>query len=331
MVAHPISDVNEWGGHPDRNYFTFTLLSILLGFFGADHFYIRSYGTAFLKIILNCFTFGLWYIWDLLQIGFDGEKVKQDGLTSPFDWIKGIGRGVFVRPGDPIASAAKDYNLYTILTFFGCLGLDKFYLGYYGQGIVKLISCFNIFLFLFGWFWVAWDWFHALFMEVTTKKTGISIPLPYSVLFSTIPTGPLFDTRLPAAAAAPALSYWDQLMKWFTSFVPSLDWLPAFPAFGVLQEVLDLFKPLFVIGQSGATIASQMKQDGETIVQGTAQTLQAAADPSRIAAAAAAAPTAPRLQRGGARPAGLGPVVAGALAALLLAGAGKGLHDYIRR
>jgi hypothetical protein len=97
-----------------------------------------------------------------------------------------------------------------------------------------------------------------------------------------------------------------------------------------------------------------MATHGKTIVQGTAETLQAAADPIRVAAAAAAATTAPtndpqnladnnnnptvpapasRIQSGGALPqrAGMGPVVAGALAALLLAGAGKGLHDYIRR
>ena len=159
--VHLMSDANIWGG-PDRSYFTFVILSILLGFIGADHIYLRSFPTAIAKTFINLCTFGFWYIWDLLQIFSDGERIKKEGLNTPFDWIKGIGRGVFAKPGDTY-EASKDYVLYTFLTYFGCLGLDKFYLGEYGQGFLKLISCFNIFTFLFGWAWVFYDWFHAVF------------------------------------------------------------------------------------------------------------------------------------------------------------------------
>jgi TM2 domain-containing membrane protein YozV len=94
---HHISDVDTWK-HPDRNYYVFAILSILFGLLGMDHFYLRSFHTGIMKIILNVCTFGLWYFWDVTQVVYDGKKIREEGLTSPFDWICGIGRGVFTSP-----------------------------------------------------------------------------------------------------------------------------------------------------------------------------------------------------------------------------------------
>ena len=55
---HHVSDVDTWGG-PDRNYFVFVVLSILFGFFGLDHMYLRSYGTGFYKLLVNVLALGL--------------------------------------------------------------------------------------------------------------------------------------------------------------------------------------------------------------------------------------------------------------------------------
>ena len=41
-----ISDIDVWLT-PDRNYFTFIMLSVFLGFFALDHIYLRSFDTAF--------------------------------------------------------------------------------------------------------------------------------------------------------------------------------------------------------------------------------------------------------------------------------------------
>jgi len=338
--VHLMSDVEVWK-YPDRDYFTFVILSILLGFFGVDHIYLRSFPTAIAKLIVNLGTLGLWYIWDLLQIFSDGDRIKREGLNSPFDWVKGIGRGVFAKPEDKFM-AQKDYILYTILTFFGCLGADKFYLGEYGQGILKLISCFNIFLFLFGWAWVAYDWFHAVFTMRTIMTEGISSPLPYSFLFDPIKAKELFEVR-PATDLPTQLTF----TEWLKSLVPSFSLFSFLPGSGIFQELFDLFKPLFTIGKSGAALATQMKQDGEQILGGASSALQAATDPGRLATLAAqSAPTIPPVptmppipplpretQVGGGRSegSGLGPVLAGSIAALLLAGGAKGLYDFIRR
>jgi TM2 domain-containing membrane protein YozV len=141
-----------------------------------------------MKIVFNIFTLGMWHYWDLIQIVYDGRKIREEGLTSPFDWICGIGRGVFTSAKTDADSkkyvAEKSYLLYAALAiFFGFLGADKFYMGETWQGIAKVLSVFNIFLFLFGFLWVLWDSFHALFMTKSILENGISAPLPYNMFF----------------------------------------------------------------------------------------------------------------------------------------------------
>ena len=214
-MSHHISDVIFWGDKPDRNYYVFVVLSILFGFVGADHFYLRSYATGTQKFIMNSFTLGLWHWWDIAQIVGDGQKIRTEGLTGPFDWLRGIGRGVFTNlpaEGGPTTeyAAPKSYLLYTFLAvFFGWLGLDKFYMGTWGQGLLKLISCFNIFLLLFGWLWVLWDAVHAFFMTDSILKDGISPPVPYSMLFTEAISADLFKVRKVEHTNAPPVTFID--------------------------------------------------------------------------------------------------------------------------
>jgi TM2 domain-containing membrane protein YozV len=133
----------------------FIVLSFVFGFMGVDHFYLRSFSTGLQKFALNMVSFGFWYFWDLIQIVTETKKVQEEGLNSPLDWIRGIGRGVF-KPTPPVAGSTeygpkKELLVYALLTlFFGIFGLDKFYIGEPIQGIAKLLTCFNIFIFLFN-------------------------------------------------------------------------------------------------------------------------------------------------------------------------------------
>jgi TM2 domain-containing membrane protein YozV len=177
-----ISDIDVWLT-PDRNYFIFILLSVFFGFFALDHIYLRSFDTAFQKILYNFFGLGFWYFWDLIQIFTDGTKVSKDGLNGPFDWIQGIGRGVFAHGAekDNDFVPKKSYIIWAFLAIFGgFFALDKFYLGNYWHGVLKLFSVFSIFI-LFGVFWVAWDAFHAFFMTKDVLSGKISLPFPVNL------------------------------------------------------------------------------------------------------------------------------------------------------
>jgi TM2 domain-containing membrane protein YozV len=332
-MPHHISDVDTWGG-PDRNYFIFVVLSIVGGFLGADHFYLRSFGTGVQKLFFNIFGLGFWYWWDIIQIYKEGAKIRSEGLNGPFDWLQGIGRGVFTPlPSDaqsgggaagagtaagadpstaqPVFAAKKSYIVYAFLAiFFGWLGLDKFYLGYIWQGMAKVLSCFNIFLFLFGWLWVVWDSVYAFFLTDKIMKEGITPPLPYSYVFGTI--DPDLFVAKPIHPDAKQGSF-------FSALCPPIIGLPNIN-FG--QVYKDVVAPLMI-----PPIAKGL----QLIIGATGQ-----APAQSDAPTAPTAPTAPPMTGGGGvgsseAVAGPGPVIAGTLTALVLAGGLKGFYDFISK
>ena len=369
-MSHHISDVIFWGDKPDRNYYVFVVLSILFGFVGADHFYLRSYATGTQKFIMNLFTLGMWHWWDIAQIVGDGQKVRTEGLTGPFDWLRGIGRGVFINlpaeggPAEEFA-APKSYLLYTFLAvFFGWLGLDKFYMGTWGQGLLKLISCFNIFLLLFGWLWVLWDAAHAFFMTDSILKDGISPPVPYSMLFTEAISADLFKVRKVEHHNAAPVTFidWTQANMVHPHEIVANVMTQAKNANAKIIEHATNAANIASAAANAAVVAAVNAANAPAVNAANAPAVNAAAAPEVNAAAApavnaaaapagnAAAATTPSMntthspiakpisslpvQAGGGvsnQQHGPGPVIAGALSALILAGGLKGFYDIISK
>ena len=345
---HHISDVNIWKG-ADRNFYVFAILSILFGFIGFDHFYLRSFGTGTQKALLNFATLGLWYWWDIAQVLTDGKTVRKEGLSSPFDWIRGIGRGVFEplpdisfpdgsrlvegntpaqepqKGGGNLFPAQKSYLLYAILAiFFGWLGADKFYLGYFGQGLAKLLSCFNIFLFLFGWLWVLWDSVFAFFFTTDVMKHGIKPPLPYSFFFHEPIPPTLFEM---GHKPTDETSLWD----WLTcppipSFMKS--WFSFMPAVNSAKDVYNgVVKPLLTPPLSATLAVMEQTSPGslEKVEEITSKLRQ-------MGGGGGAHPQeGQKGQEGGGDVGGAGAVIAGTLTALIIAGGLKGTYDFISK
>ena len=327
-----------WGGHPDRNYYVFMVLSIVLGFFGVDHFYLRSFETGFKKFFVNILGLGIWYIWDIIQIASDGPKIRKEGLSSPFDWIRGIGYGAFMEPNlfKPQTggfSAQKSYLLYAFLAIFlGCFGFDKFYMGYIWQGLAKLLSCFNIFLFLFGWIWVFWDAFHAFFLTKTVLEEGITPPMPYNFIFDPIPSD-VFKTTAESEHPTGPGNFLDWInMTFGLPHVPSL--------IGVRNVYKDIVAPLVTVPvvkslqvMSGERPAPILLPAGPSLpALGAMPSLPTLGKmPSvKMPDVSAAIPKAKGAQHGGGyEGGGPGPIIAGALTAVVLAGGLKGFYDVI--
>lgn len=257
-TGHHISDVNTWK-HPDRNYFVFVILSVLLGLLGADHFYLRSFQTGMLKIAFNIVTLGMWHYWDLIQIVYDGKKIREEGLTSPFDWICGIGKGVFTSAESeakkPKYVAQKSYLLYAFLAiFFGFLGFDKLYMGQFWQGVAKCLSCFNIFLFLFGFIWVVWDSIHAIFMTKSILEDGIMAPIPYSFFFREPIDGKqflvnhVFDPKIDGGGFNP--------FAWLESMIPTLP-IPSVSYKGLYSDLVVPFMTPTVVAAINASKSTE--------------------------------------------------------------------------
>lgn len=339
-VSHHISDTDTWGP-PDRNYYVFIALTFLLGFLGLDHVYLRSYGTAMKKLLTNFLFLGVWYFWDIMQVVKDGAHVRKHGLNSPLDWIRGIGRGTFKEPkaaGTPEYAAPKSYILYTLLAVFaGIFAADKFYLGENIQGLAKLFSVFNIFLFLIGLLWVAWDAFHAVFMTESIMKDGISVPIPFNFFFrKPIPAGDLFRVQEVREGAESSGS------MGLLGLLPVLNWKGLYgdivapllrPTVGAAVE--NVGKMANVAGKAASLATSTIARGpalvsefaNAAVANATAQATQA----TKAAAGLGPAATAATAQTGGGSSGGPGPVLAGSLTALLLAGGLKGMHDVLSK
>lgn len=138
-----------WGGswYP---YWSLMFVTVLFGFFGLDHLWLRSPMSGFMKLIVNLFTFGLWYFYDLLQIFGESENVKKYGLSAPMVGPLGIGAGMFRGENGDDSTPSKSpirYILYVILLCVPfTLGLEYVAAGDMGAAAFKFVM--SLFFFI---------------------------------------------------------------------------------------------------------------------------------------------------------------------------------------
>lgn len=139
-VDNGVPHVGEYVPRPDRNIDTLKWYS-WFGFLGLDHFYLRSPATGIAKL-LTMGGFLFWWLWDLIQVHTERERVLNYGLSAPFDAVTGIGQGMMYEvphTGRWNYSQMTDFSTWTFATLFGFLGLDMFLLGRFWLGFRKLI------------------------------------------------------------------------------------------------------------------------------------------------------------------------------------------------
>ena len=158
---------NTTEGGPGAVYLSYNVflgLSVLGGFLGLDHLYLRSPLTFIAKFIVNLFTFGSWWLYDATQAIFNRDVVKIFGLGIPGLGPKGIAAGVLAK--DVPDKKHMAFFVYAIALFLGGIfGLDSFITGNKLIGFIR-IMCLITFIFIpVAIFW--WLYKVALFLFKT--------------------------------------------------------------------------------------------------------------------------------------------------------------------
>jgi hypothetical protein len=162
------------------SYDVFLGLSVLGGFFGLDHLYLRSPLTFIAKLIVNIFTFGTWWLYDATQAIFNRDVVRIFGLGVPGLGPKGIAAGVLAN--DVPDKKHMAFFIYALALFMGGIfGLDSFITGDKLTGFIRVI-CLITFIFIpVAIFW--WLYKIALFLFKTNdviKQNSEYFGAPYT-------------------------------------------------------------------------------------------------------------------------------------------------------
>jgi hypothetical protein len=296
-----------WGGTvlPFWVLMLFTALPFT-GFFGIDHLLFRSPTTALMKGVTNVFTFGLWYVYDMVQVFSDKQFIKEYGLSKPFTGAAGLGLDYFrgIQGNDvlpPSKSSLTSLLLFVLylFTIFLPFGVSNFVAGDVDGGIGKFLLSFGI----WGLFWVPFLFiagFFELYRNLTDPQTmfteGAVRPPPLTFLMGSTGYSPnLMNPDSIAKAKENAK------MDWYGTFVK-----PVLSFFGITdpKEVLDTAKcvvvpPIEKTVDAATTAASGLTALAATVPQVAAeatQKLQTFTDPEQLKAAAAAAA---KVQTGG--------------------------------
>ena len=182
---------NYWGG-PWYPYWTLILATVVFGFFGLDHFWLRSPLSGLIKAVVNVLTLGMWYFYDVIQIATEQERVQKYGLSAPVFGPLGIGAGMF-RSGagagadagadEPLSKSPFRYLLYVIMLLVPfTFGLEYVVAGDIGGAGFKFLT--SIFFFILapvGIIYTLMNFLHAVVIPKSLFEGGTYHLFPASM------------------------------------------------------------------------------------------------------------------------------------------------------
>lgn len=141
---------------PDCSLTTLKIFSIFGGLLGLDHFYLRSPITGLVKM----FTLGgagLWWLWDLIQLFAESDRVLDYGMSAPLDILTGIGQGMITDKTSTYKTNAP-FSPWFIGLIFSFVGLDALlanqtgkFMRKFTEAIILIACCIGIWQLVMGW------------------------------------------------------------------------------------------------------------------------------------------------------------------------------------
>lgn len=270
----------EWWGSPQYTRKGMLIFTVLLGFLGLHHFYLRSPQTGFLFIFFNILSLGYWYFFDIIQLATnDVDTLNKYGLDIPMWGAAGIAQGMWKCKAQAQAEGEQKgggsefteapnpiwFLLYAIL--LPILPLSRMLVG---DTYNSLIAVLNLTVIPFGWIMNilsgAYDYINMILFPGDLFYNGIKRPFPFTVLgwskdgFSKRITG-----REKSAAECEDDSVFVRVFKGLLrSFLPIMErFLPAEltmalrSAIAVKEQVVD--KAIATV-ETGVKVGTQVAQ-----------------------------------------------------------------------
>jgi hypothetical protein len=172
-----------WGGawYP---YWTIMVITVIGGFFGLDHFWLRSPLSGSLKILVNLLTLGSWWIYDIIQIFSHKERVLKTGLSIPFFGAQGIATGVFKdEPGvEGEAKAPWRWLGYLfVLSIPISFGMESVLGGDMIGGLIKFLCTLNPLTWILVLLWKCVDLYQAFVTPHSVWEKGLVRFFPWNM------------------------------------------------------------------------------------------------------------------------------------------------------
>ena len=276
-----------WGG-PWYPYWSLAVVSVLGGFFGLDHFWLRSPTTGILKLIVNLLGLGIWWFYDMIQIFGEKDNVMEHGLTAPFVGPLGIGAGMF-RDNQPDAPLSKSpFRWMGYLATMGLpFGLDSLIAGD-TDGALARFSTFIMFMFLWpiAMIWGLWNVGRTLFTPKKVFEEGTIRMFPFTWFMDSNGPSKLGPHDLPAGSDAQCEQGADGFFKrTFGSILVFLDYVLPTVVKTALNSAFPALIPAVETSAAAVTaIAGTTKAAANTatVAIGAAKNIvQAAVEPAK--------------------------------------------------
>ncbi len=126
--------IGQYVPRPDASWTVTVALAILC----LDHFYLRSPATGFWKVV-TLGGAGIWWLWDLLQLIFEKQRVMNYGMQPPLDipLFQPVGQGMMTDKETHYAPSYVSGWIFTEL--LAPLGLNQLFLGKYALTLFYLL------------------------------------------------------------------------------------------------------------------------------------------------------------------------------------------------
>jgi len=163
----------------------------LTGFFGIDQLLFFSPVTAIQKAIINIFTLGLWYFYDMIQVFGDRKNIEEYGLSRPLFGPSGLGYQFFNRVTNLFIPSNNDlpqgqgfmslaFFIAYFVTIYVPFGLSSFIAGDMNGGIAKFVLTILFFTIPFLFLWNLFEMVTLLWNPLDTFEKGIPRIPPFT-------------------------------------------------------------------------------------------------------------------------------------------------------